>query len=60
MTLTDHKWIKDYIVELELLGVEIDKKEKEHIVAKNINKMIDAFGGAKDEKRNVVSDSKRD
>ena len=29
MSVRDDKWIKDYIVELELLGVEFDKEEKE-------------------------------
>ena len=48
--LTDDQWVKDYIAGMEELGIEFSEAEKQEIIRKNINNMIEAFGGAKIER----------
>ena len=48
--LTDDQWVKDYIAGMEELGIEFSEREKAEIIARNINNMIEAFGGAKIER----------
>ena len=50
MPLTDDQWVKDYIAGMEELGIEFSEREKTEIIARNANKMIDAFGGGNDER----------
>ncbi len=48
--LTDEQWIRDYIEGMEQLGFNFSESEKQEIISKNINNMIEAFGGAKIER----------
>ena len=48
--LTDEKWVRDYIKGMEQLGIKFSEAEKQEIISKNINDMLEAFGGAKIER----------
>ena len=48
--LTDERWVRDYIEGMEQLGIKFSEAEKQEIISKNINDMIEAFGGAKIER----------
>ena len=39
----DTKWVDDLLEGLGEMGVDLTGKEKDHIRAKKVNKMIDAF-----------------
>ena len=57
--LTDEKWVRDYIKGMEQLGIEFSEAEKQEIISKNINDMIEAFGGAKIERIKSNESSQR-
>ena len=59
MPLTDDQWVKDYIAGMQELGIEFSEREKTEIIARNINKMIDAFGGGNDEGIKLDESSQR-
>ena len=50
MTLTDEKWIRDYIAGLREYGLEISEEEEERLVNGGVARMIKAFGGEKVER----------
>ena len=58
--LTDERWIRDYIEEMEQLGIKFSEAEKQEIISKNINDMIEAFGGAKIERIKSNGSSRRE
>ena len=58
--LTDERWIRDYIKGMEQLGIKFSEAEKQEIISKNINDMIEAFGGAKIERIKSNESSRRE